>query len=65
MDVPAIDFEVLRHKPSIFESQRTKPVLMTVILCREFASHLYCLDLARYMFRKRCFPDEELEQLLR
>lgn len=63
MDVPAIDFKVLRHKPHIFDSQWTKKVLMTVILCREFASYTYCLYLARYMFRKRWFPDDDLEQL--
>lgn len=65
MDAPAIDFKVLGHKPSIFDSQWTKRVLRTVILCREFASHIYCLDLARYMSRERSFPDEGLEQLLR
>lgn len=53
IDVPAIDFKVLRHRTSIFDSQRIKKVLMLVILCREFASHMHCLDLARYMFRKR------------
>lgn len=65
MDAPAIYFKVLGHKPSIFDSQWTKKVLMTVILCREFASHTYCLGPARYMSRERWFPDEELEELLR
>lgn len=52
IDVPAIDFKVLRHRTRIFDSQWMKKVLMSVILCREFASHMHCLDLARYTFRK-------------
>lgn len=65
IDVPAIDFTVLRHRTSIFDSQWIKKVLMSVILCREFASYMHCLDLARSTFRKWWVPDEELEQLAR
>lgn len=53
IDVPAIDFKVLRHRTSTFDSQWIKEVLISVILCREFASHKNCLNVARYMFRKR------------
>ena len=52
IDVPAIGFKVLRHITSIFDSQWIKiPYVSNTV--QRVASHMHCLDLARYIFRKR------------